>query len=221
MATSGTTAYTMTARDVINYALRKLQVLGAGETLTDADADLGMIGLNVMLKSWQMNGPNLWRFTDGSLPLVANTAAFDLPLAYRVTDARFRQNGRDIPMCLLTRTEYADMPLKTSTGIPTQYYFDPQRATGRLFIWPVMAAVTTETIGYTYQRRFESIVDLDDEIDIPQEYLGLVGYGLAVEVAPDFGTDAGNIERRFLGMMAQAMSADREPVTRFEPSMRG
>jgi hypothetical protein len=221
MPTSGSTSYTLTAGDIIGYALKKLGVYSSDESVDALDVDYCLTELNVMLKAWQMTGPNLWRDTEGSLPLTSNTAAFSLPLAYRIIDARLRQNGRDLPMELLTRSEYYDMPLKSSTGIPTQYYFDPQRATGTLYIWPVMASVSSETIEYTYQRRFESVTTLKQEIDVPQEYLSLVGYALAEQIAPAFSVDATAVSRALVGMMRDARSADREPVIRFEPSLRG
>ena len=222
MAVSTTTNYAMTARDVIDYALGKLGVLAGGNAPTAEDIAHTLISLNLMLKSWQLNGPNLWRKTRGSLTLTDGTASYSLPLAHRVISCRFRQNGRDLPMELMTGEDYDDMVLKTSTGIPTQYYFDAQQdaAQSMLYIWPVLATAAGETIEYTYQRRFFDVATLDDTIDVPQEYLSLVGYALAYDVAADFQVSPATVEKPLARLMTNAMAADREPAYRFEPDMR-
>lgn len=220
MATSGTIAFTMNAREMIAFAMKKLGVVGADEAITAADQDYCLIELNIMLKGWMLNGPNLWRKSRGSLALTANTASFTLPLVYNLTSCRLRQSGRDLPMELLTGDEYDELPLKTSTGIPTQYYFDQQNTDGVIYIWPLMAAVSGETIEYTYQRHFQDITALDQNVDVPHEYLSLVGYALAEQIAPGFMIDPKVVSRQVATMMANAASSDREPVIRFEPSRR-
>lgn len=218
MATSGTSTYTMTARQLITFAMRKLRLIDAIENGSATDMATCLTELNVMLKGMQLNGPNLWRVTNGSQALSANVSAYVLPTTpWEIVNAQFRVNGRDTPMELLTEEEYSDLPLKTSTGTPTQYYFDRQRDAGTLYVWPVLAAVSGQTIEYTYQRRFEDVLSLDENIDIPNEYLGMLGYALAVEIAPTFGVDAGIVGRMSQEKSMKAMDADREPVVRFVP----
>ncbi len=222
MATSGTYTFGMTAREVITYALRKLRIVDAVENVSGTDAALAMQELNVMLKGWQLEGPNLWRVTSGELALVANQASYTLATQhpFRIVNANFYQSGREVPMFLLTQEEYNELPLKLSTGIPTTYYYDAQRDDGTLYVWPVLAAANGETIRFTYQRRFQDVSTLDKNIDIPQEYLGLVGYSLAHELMPTFGVDNPEITKRAMSMRMTADSADREPVIRFEPDRR-
>lgn len=222
MATSGSTDYTMTARQLVTFALRKCRIVATFASPSAEEMASGIEDLNLMLKGWQMSGPNLWRQTEGSVTLVADTASYALsPRPYRVIDARYRDTaGRDLPMEMLTRQEYYDMLLKTTQGIPTQWYFDPQRDAGTLYVWPVLSAATTETIRFTYQRRFEDIDSPDDNIDIAQEYLDVVGYALADRLCDTFGVDDPKIGKRAAYLMAQAASADREDVYRFVPDLR-
>lgn len=220
MPVSGSTDFTLNARDVVTYALKQLRVVQAGDPPRAEDMDDGLEALNLMLKSWQVAMPNLWRQTNGSLPLVSGTSTYSLPNVYRIMSARFRQSGRDIPMFLLTRDDYEEIPLKTSSGIPTQYYFDPQRDGGQLYVWPVMSAASGETIEYTYQRRFYDVDTPDDALDLPQEYLMGVGWNLAEALLETYGKTDGPAQR--IMMMAaryrnDLQSADREDVVRFVP----
>lgn len=219
MSTSGSINFSLNAREVCTYALEELREIGSGQE-PDADAMAKVMRrLNLMLKSWQATGPNLWRQTDGSVSLVASTASYTLsPRPFRVIEARYRSaSGVDIPMFDLTRQEYLDLPLKTSSGVPTNYYVDYQRGSAVLYVWSVPASVTTETIQYSYQRVFEDIDRLDDDLDIPQEYLELVGTSLAVRCFSLFGRSDKELRLREQQLMSDFLDADREDMVRFVP----
>ena len=221
MATSGSVDYSLTARQVIKFALQKVNMLALHEDPSDERADNALIELNIMCKEW-MKYENLWRLTEGSATLVADTASYVLsPVPYRVIDARYRDaDSRDLPMMQMSRSDYYDLPLKTTQGIPTQWYLDKQRATRTLYVWPVIASVTTETIQYTYQRLFDDVDDLDDEIDIPQEYFSVVAFNLAARLADSVGRTGPHIDRviqRAEMLLQEALDDDRPDFIQFMP----
>ena len=222
MATSGTIAYALNARSLCTYALKKLREYGAGVTPGAEEMVDVLEELNLMLKGWQLSGPNLWRQTFGSVAMVASTASYALsPRPFRVIEARYRQaSGIDIPMEEMNREDYVAIPQKTSTGVPTTFYVDYQRAETRLYVWPVPASVTTETVQYTFQRAFEDVTSLDQDIDIPAEYTDVIGYNLADRLQDTFGKELPIITRRAAQLLAIAQSADREAIVRFEPGYR-
>lgn len=222
MATSGSINFNMTGRDVIDYALKKIRVLDASETASAEDAEDAQRELNVMLKSW-LKYENLWRYSEGSITLLASDIDYDLtPVPHRVISARYRNaGGSDLPMRLLTREEYFDLPSKTTTGAPTQFFVDYQRAAATFYVYQCLAAPTTETIKYTYLRKFEDIDSLDDDIDIRQEHFELVGLNLAARLADDHGRAGPIIDRviaRGMAMLEEALDADREDEIRFVPA---
>lgn len=221
MATSGSTDFTLNAGEVITYAFRLLRMVTTGLPLSNESMATGITSLNLMLKGWQLTGPNLFRTTEGSVAITAATQTYSLPTVYRIVSARYRSvGGIDLPMELMTREEYFDLPRKDSAGTPTTYYFDPQAGQGTLYVWPVLASASTETIRYTYQRRFEDIDARTNDIDIPQEYLETVAYALADKLADVYAKDVPKITARAQQLIAQAHTADREPVIRFEPVRR-
>ena len=225
MATSGSSDYTLTARQIIEFALRKTNLLALGQSADNDMVDAALVELNVMCKEW-MKYPAIWRLSEASLTPTANTATISMSSSnpYRVTDCRFRNTAsQDTTMEPMTRDEYYALPRKTSTGTPTTWYFDPQRATSTLYIWPVLAVVDTETIQATYQRRFEDVGDLANEVDITQEHLSTVGYNLAARLADNFGRSGGHIDRiiQRAGMLFESMlDADRPEIIRFVPERR-
>lgn len=219
MATSGSIDYSLNARQVCTYALRKIRVLTAGEDASAEDMETALEDLNVMLNGWQNSGPNLWRQTFGSITLVAATSSYVLsPKPFRVHEARYRNaSGSDIPMLGLNRQDYVSIPLKTSSGIPTQFYVDYQRAAATMYVWPVPSSVTSETIQYSFSRAFEDIDAQTNDIDIPAEHLDLVGYALADRLQETYGKEVKGVTQRAMYLMAMASDADREETVRFEP----
>lgn len=221
MATSNSIDFGLNARQVITTALKKIRVLAEGEDPTATQAADATETLNLMLKGWQKH-TSLWRMTEGSVALVADTYSYALsPTPHKVISARYRDaNGRDLPMIEMTRQEYYDLPVKDSTGIPTQYYVDQQRTATTLYLWQALASVTTETIKYTYQRAFEDIDSLDNDLDLGSEHLELVTYALAARLVDDYGR-TGDIYNRIIAradiMLQEALDDDRESEVRLMP----
>jgi hypothetical protein len=224
MATSGSIDVGFTARQCITFALRKLRVIGEGEDPTADQADDAAIELNLLLKEW-MKHENLWRMTEGSITLLASTYSYALStstlIPHRVISARYRDaNSRDLPMRPMLREEYYNLPLKTGTGIPTQYYVDYQRANPTFYIWQGLASVTTETIQYTYQRKFEDIDNLSNDIDIRQEHFSTVAYNLATRLIPDYAVPASTaslIVALAENTLEAALDEDREDFIQLMP----
>ena len=225
MSTSGSIDFNLTARELITFALRKINMVDENEDPPAGMSARAMNELNVMLKEWQKY-ENLWRLTEGSVTLVASTYSYSLsPVPNRVVSARYRDaNARDLPMLEMNRDRYYDMPLKNSVvGIPTEWYVDYQRTTATMYFWQMLSSVTTETVNYTYFRKFEDIDDLANDVDIRQEHFGLVGYNLASRMADDYGRSGPHIDRiiaRAEQLRNEALDEDREDFIQFVPEIR-
>jgi hypothetical protein len=196
MATSGSTNFAMTSRDVVKHALRLISVLDGAEEPGATDAQFGLTTLELLLKSWGAN-PRLWLKTEASLALVAATASYTLALARRVYSVRRRTSNIDLALQEFSREDYFDTPSKAQAGTPIAWYFDPQRATKKLYVWPVptAAVAASTTLEYTYGRVIEDCDSLNNNPDVPQEWLDALTYGLAVRLGPPFGV-AGSAEYR-------------------------
>lgn len=210
---------------MVSYALRKIGVLPMGATASADESANALIELELMLKQWAFDGPFLFTKRESSQTLVASTAAYTLSssLPLRIIEARYRDTSspvNDLPMQPLTRDEYFTLPNKTATGTPTTYYFDPQPSGGVLYVWPLLASATTESVRYTYQRRIEDLDLLTNNLDIPQEWLGTVGYCLADRLLDDYGVSdkvGDRITARAMEMLQKAKDFEREEFHFFRP----
>ena len=224
MALSGSVDFSLTAREAIKFALRKAGILGITQSLDDDLAAVTMEKLELMLKSWQLKGPHLWKKVEGSVSLTNATQSYTLstlnPL--RILSIRYRNSSSvDLPMRRMSRERYFDLPVKSSAGTPSSFYFDPQRGSPTLYVWPVQATVTTETFQITYQKRIEDIDALDNDIDVEQEWLETVGYNLAVRIMHDYpveGRSQDDIAAFAAQLKQEAMDFDREDTISFDPS---
>lgn len=193
MATSGSTNFTMTALDICKKAMLRATVLEGGEEPDAADLATVMQSLNLMIKAWETEGIYLWSNTEDTFPTVIGTAAYLFGPAgtktyrpLRITSVRYATSvDTDLPLIPLGRQEYFDLPSKGTAGQPTQFFYDPQRAAGTLYLWPVPDAVSA--LKYTYVRQFEDFDTNSDEADIPTEWLNALIWNLAVDICPEFG----------------------------------
>ena len=46
------------------------------------------------------------------------------------------ETGNEIPLTRISREEYMQLSDKTSTGVVTQFWYDPQLTNGKLYVWP-------------------------------------------------------------------------------------
>jgi len=187
VTTSGTISSTLIASEVILAAMTDLGVLSAGENPTGEETELGLRTLNFMLKSWQGRGVTSWRDTEGSVAFASGTAKMVLtPYCLDVTEARLIQaSNYERPLQRWELAQYRQIPNKATPGYPTAYTVSKLDASISLTLWPVPNA--TMTILYSYPRIIEDVTDGAQTIDVPQEWLETVYYGLASRLVAAFG----------------------------------
>lgn len=205
MSTSGVTDFTMTAREVIQKAMEKAAIVSPGETFEASEGETALTDLNLMLKSWQTDG-NLWRQDDDELTVTAAKTTLT-PRVIDLTEVRLVANGRERPLARWEWGDYVGLPNKAQAGTPSCYALRRNRATIDLYLWP---APTSAVIRFTASRVIEDVTDLENEIDVPQEWLECVILNLADRMAPSYGTSLSDREQaRALDLLAQMRDADR------------
>lgn len=186
---------TKTARQICTSALRKIGVCPIAQEPDAADMALALDALFNMLKAWQSEG-GLWTRDPMSVALVDATASYALSSPARprrILSARYKSaEGIETPMERLTRQEYDLLPLKTTAGIPTTFYYDRAREQGTLYVWPVKATVTTETVELTIEAEIEDPA-LSDALDVPAEWYDATVYGLAARLSDDYAVNSPRI----------------------------
>lgn len=206
MAVTGT----QTNADICNQALKKLGIIAKDEEATPEDVETARLELRRMLKSWQNMSILLPMTAEQSVTLsTARVYTLDPVRPLEIQSVRFKRNGSEIPMERMTRNEYDRLPIKTTSGQPTQYYYDRQKEAARLYVWPVLATASGETLEITYTREFSDVV-LTDAVDFPAEMESAVVYGLAARLADDYQMQVPSIVARAEKELDEALAFDRE-----------
>lgn len=224
MATSGSTDYSLTARQIATAALEMLGVIALGDTPEAEHSAKALEQLNLMVKTWSATpDPKLWLLTEGTQALTVSTASYVLTAPRKVLSVRRRTSNIDTPLIELSRSDYFDTPTKSATGIPNSWFFDRQRASKTLYLWPAPDTTTAAntTLQYTYLRVIEDLDTLDDDFDVPQEWLEPLEVSLAARLILPFRvhiTDpngAALIQQRAETLYAQLSSYDEEEASVF------
>jgi hypothetical protein len=232
MTTSGVTTFSVTRDDLIRSILRALGVISEGFTPSAQMMSDTNQAMNMLIKAWMARGVGLWLNQIATIPLVVNQQSYLLgpggtPPASRplgVMEMRLRDaSGIDTPLIEMSRQEYMDLPLKSSAGNPTQFYYDPQTGNGVLYIWPVASDATDRLVG-TLRMPVQDFVNIADTPDFPQEWFRALKFNTAKELLTEYTVPPATVQL----IMALAQEAfdeanlfDRETApTRFAPDLR-
>lgn len=193
MALSNSTDFSLNAVQIIQEAVSLIGANITAEPLKAYEFTWGLRALNMMLRTWQADGVMTWTLTEGTLSLILGQPGYafgsggdftTVPLD--ITDVRITRLSRDLPMCRMSREEYYALPIKTNQGYPTQFYYDRQRDSGTLYVWPA-PDTALGTIGFTYRRYLMDLDTQTNNIDLPKEWYEAIVYNLAKKLLPRYG----------------------------------
>jgi len=187
MATSGSTDFNLDAADIIEEAYERCGL----EVRTGYDARTARRSLNIMFSDWANRGVNLWTVRQGTLTLVSGTSTYneDNGLDAGMSDileVALRRDGTDFEVDRISRGEYLNVPNKTTTGRPSQFFFNRQ-IKPEVTLWPTPDAA--DTLVYYYIKRIEDIDTSKNDAEVPFRFIPCMVAGLAyytaMKKAPD------------------------------------
>jgi hypothetical protein len=198
-----TYTFTRTLTQFRDMVLRKLRVLDPRQTASGVQTELVDEALNLRLKEMHALG-TLWFNVSGAttdLALVAGTATKSLSA---VTDFLFpisaavRANGDDVPLEIISHSQYQAITNKTDRGEPEQVFI----AAGTAYFWPTPAE------NYTVKLTYQAIAADAEEAATPDVSTGMLK-ALATLVAADLIDDFAVPEPRAQRLLAQAVQAEK------------
>jgi len=93
-----------------------------------------------------------------------------------VRELVFQNTPQEIPFYKLNRDDYSNLPNKTRTGRPTQFWYDKTRQQPEIVMWPNPAEQFTysQITGFLH-RQIQDVGTMQDELEFPQRwYLAIV-----------------------------------------------
>lgn len=221
MATSGTTAFTLDLAEIAEESFERC----GGELRSGYDLRTFRRSMNLLLLEWANKGINLWTLEQGTIPMVAGTATYNLPadtvdLLEHTIRTGSGSSLTDISMNRISVSTYATIPNKNSTGRPIQVFIE-RLATPRITVWPVPDDSVPYTLVYWRLRRIQDAGDGVNTPDMPFRFLPALVAGCAYYLAPKVDKGLERIqflEKQYIDAFdtAAAEDRDRAPV-RFVP----
>lgn len=198
MTTSGVTTFSMTGDQLVNASLRKLAVLGDGQSPTATQLSTGTQALNAMIKTFMVKGMPLWVVTEYSLTLTATRTytmgvgqTTNIPAPLKIYQARLSNSDTEsvVPLQMKSHYDYNLLSSTTADGTPNSFYYEPKNQTGVFHLYPTPDSdnIADAVVIITYQKPFEDMVSGTDTLDFPQWWHEAVIYGLAHRLSPEYG----------------------------------
>lgn len=188
-----------TARDIIEGGMRLIGVLATGETASAEEAADGLSSLNDMLDSWSIEGLIVHAVTREEFTLTPSTGAYTMGSGgtlnttrpFRIERACLEVQDADpyeIPMTELTVDQWAEVALKSlQSDIPTSIYVEGTFPLMTINLWPVPSAA--EKLVLYSLKPLTQFAGLTTAVSLPPGYAKALKYGLALELAPEYGRD--------------------------------
>ena len=148
--------------------------------------------LNLLLAEWANRGLNLWTIQLQEKPITAGTTNLtgsDLfgsgaeagQQIVDITDLVIRDSSNnDFSAQTISRSTYLNISVKTTSGRPSQYYFE-RTINPRLYLYP--AADVDYTLVYYALIRMKDAGDYTNNAEIPFRFLPCMTAGLAYYIA--------------------------------------
>jgi hypothetical protein len=182
MTTSGTTDFNLDLTDIVEEAFERC----GSELRTGYDLRTARRSLNLLFADWANRGINLWTVEQGSIPLVAGTATYNLPentvdLMEHVirTGAGNASTQADLTITRISVSTYATLPNKLTQARPIQVYIDRQAPIPTVTMWPVPDAAQTYTFVYWRLKRIQDAGGGVNTMAVPFRFLPCMVAGLA------------------------------------------
>ena len=188
MATSNSRDFELDVSDAIEEAYERCGL----EVKTGYDLRTARRSLNIMFSEWANRGLNLWTIQKQEKTLAADTTALtgtDLfgsganaaQEIIDITDVVISDSSNnDYSATSISRSTYFNYTVKTTSGRPSQYYFE-RTINPRLYLYP--AADTAYTLKYYALLRMKDSGAYTNNNEIPFRFLPCLSAGLAYYIA--------------------------------------
>jgi hypothetical protein len=185
MTTSGVANFNLDLTEIVEEAFERV----GSEMRTGYDLRTARRSMNLMFADWANRGLNMFTYEQGTIPLVAGTATYNLPedtvdlLEHVIrTGAGSASTQADLTITRISVSTYATIPNKLQQARPIQVWIE-RLNTPRITVWPVPDNSQPYTFVYWRLRRIQNAGEGVNTMDMPFRFLPCMVAGLAYYLA--------------------------------------
>jgi hypothetical protein len=184
MTTSSSTNFELDVAEYIEEAFERCGL----EVRTGYDLQTAKRSLNILLADWANRGLNQWTIEQRTQSLTSGTAEYSLATdVIDILNAVIRRGTTDFTISRISRDQYINIPVKSTTGRPSQYFLDRQ-ITPNLKLWATPEN-STDTFVYDALTRIQDADTAKNTMEVPFRFYPCLtaglAYYLAMKKAPD------------------------------------
>jgi hypothetical protein len=223
MTTSGTSSFNLDLTEIVEEAFERV----GSEMRTGYDLKTARRSMNLMFADWANRGLNMFTYEQGSIPLVAGQATYELPtdtvdlLEHVIrTGAGSAATQADLTITRISVSTYATIPNKLQQARPIQVWIE-RLNTPRFTVWPVPDNSQPYVFVYWRLKRIQDAGGGVNTMDMPFRFLPCMVAGLAYYLAlkvPGGADRLGVLKQQYDEAWQLASEEDREKAAvRFVP----
>jgi hypothetical protein len=227
MAVSGSKDFELDVADYVEEAFERCGL----ELRTGYDLKTANRSLNLMLAEWANRGLNQWTINQKTLAMVKDTTSYTVdatnPTAtIDVLDVFIRETlggvSTDVPLSRMSRSEYANLSTKTSTGKPNQYFVDKQ-ISPTITVWPAPDQTSKYDLYLNVLSRMDDADAGANTLQVPFRFYPCLAAGLAYYIALKRAPEkVGMLKQIYEEEFQRALSQDEDRASfRVAPDLRG
>jgi hypothetical protein len=227
MAVSGSKDFELDVADYVEEAFERCGL----ELRTGYDLKTANRSLNLMLAEWANRGLNQWTINQKVLAMVKDTTSYTIdatnPTAtIDVLDVFIRETlggvSTDVPLSRMSRSEYANLSTKTTTGKPNQYLIDKQ-ISPTITVWPAPDQNSKYSLYLNVLSRIDDADAGANTLQIPFRFYPCLAAGLAYYLALKRAPEkVGMLKQLYEEEFQRALSQDEDRASlRVAPDLRG
>jgi len=217
MTISGSTDFELDVADYVEEAFERCGL----EVRTGYDLKTAKRSMNLMFADWANRGLNQWTIAEKNLTVVEGDGTYDLGTStIDILSLVVRRDGTDYALDRISRDEYINIPTKSTTGRPTQYFVD-RLINPVLKMWP-LPDNSTDVVYYNALIRLDDADTYTNTVQVPFRFYPALAAGLAyyisIKRAPERSQLLKTVYEEEIG---RAMDEDRDRSSfRVAPDLR-
>ena len=178
MATSSSTNFELDVAEYIDEAFERCGM----EVRTGYDLQTAKRSLNILLADWANRGLNQWTIEQRTQSLTSGTAEYELATdVIDILNAVIRRSTTDFTMTRISRDQFLNIPTKSQTGRPSQYFLDRQ-LTPKVKLWSTPEN-STDVLVYDALTRIQDADTQINTMEVPFRFYPCLTAGLAYYIA--------------------------------------
>jgi|TARA_R110002111_G_scaffold248725_1_gene312504 hypothetical protein len=207
--------------DVSEYIEEAFERCGL-DARTGYDLKTAKRSMNLLFADWANRGLNQWTIAQRNFTVTQSDGEYDLNAdVIDILSLVVRRDGTDYSLERISRDAYLNIPTKTTTGRPTQFFLDRQ-ITPNLKLWP-LPDNSTDAVYYDALTRLDDADTYINTIGVPFRFYPALAAGLSYYIAIKKAPDRIQLLKGIYDEeMDRAMEEDRDRASfHVAPSLRG